>query len=175
MASFFLISWTCLINQSLLSAIRAHCLWCKWLSATFLICVPFNYFAASTRRWYVSFAAAFISRFSRMYFLWSWRIFPNIRTSVVVLEKYWRDTGLVFEASLGSFTLPFQFKHMRTTSHYPTPPENNLNQPSSTFDSLVTVIPMWTRSLFRLTLIRHLLSALSTKFFQNFGAASKIK
>ena len=31
--------------------------------------------------------------------------FPNIRTSMVVLEKDWRDTGLVFEASLGSFTL----------------------------------------------------------------------
>jgi len=36
-------------------------------------------------------------------------------------------------------------------------------------------IPMWTHTLFGLTLIRHLLSALSTKFFQNFGATFKIK
>ena len=36
-------------------------------------------------------------------------------------------------------------------------------------------IPLWTHSLFGLTLIRHLLSALSAKFFQNFGATFKIK
>ena len=59
---------------------------------------------------------------------------------MVVLEKQWRDAGFVFEASTGYFTLSFQFNRMRTASHYPTPPENNLNQPSSTYDYLGTEI-----------------------------------
>ena len=44
---------------------------------------------------------------------------------MVVLETYWRNAGLIFEASLGSFTLPFQFNRMWTASHYPAPSENN--------------------------------------------------
>ena len=55
-------------------------------------------------------------------------------------RKYWRDTGLVFEVSLGSFTRSFQFNRMWTAPHFPTPPENNLNQPSCTYDCLVTEI-----------------------------------
>ena len=35
MASFFLISWTCLSKYSLLPASRLHCSWCPWLSDTF--------------------------------------------------------------------------------------------------------------------------------------------
>ena len=81
------------------------------------------------------------------------------------MEKYWRDSGLVFEVSLGSFTRSFQFNRMWTAPHFPTPPKNNLNQPSSTFG--YGNIPMWTRPLFGLTLTRHLLSTLSTRYFQN--------
>ena len=59
---------------------------------------------------------------------------------MVVLEKYWQDTRLVFEVSLGSFTCSFQFNRMWTAPHFPTPPKNNLNQPSSTYDYLVTKV-----------------------------------
>ena len=57
---------------------------------------------------------------------------------------FWRSTGETpgsfFEVSLGSFTRSFQFNRMWTAPHFPTPPKNNLNQPSSTYDYLVTEI-----------------------------------
>ena len=46
--------------------------------------------------------------------------------------------GSFFEVSLGSFTRSFQFNRMWKAPHFLTPPKNNLNQPSSTHDYLVT-------------------------------------
>ena len=57
---------------------------------------------------------------------------------------FWRNTGETpasfFEVSLGSVTRSFQFNRMWTAPHFLTPPKNNLNQPSSTYDYLVTEI-----------------------------------